>query len=138
MVFKSIVFILVLFLFITPSGSVLASTDTAFTMTRLNLVGSVIIQVGQAIGFNIDGFITPIFNKEKQIAAPDHEPTAKWKDAFNEYFTPQNYADDGKHIDWDEKANPVFYTALYGAILKADAEHSNHPPDTECYISTNP
>lgn len=124
-----------LFVILAP---VHATTDKSFTTVRLNKFGSVVIRVGQAIGFNISGLITPIFNKEKQIAAPNHEPTATWKAAFNEYFTPQSYRDDGNHVDWDADANPVFYTALYGAILKADAEHSNHPDPTDCYISTNP
>lgn len=124
-----------LFVILAP---VHATTDKSFTTVRLNKFGSVVIRVGQAIGFDISGLITPIFNKEKQIAAPNHEPTATWKAAFNEYFTPQSYRDDGKHVNWDADANPVFYTALYGAILKADAEHSNHPDPTDCYISTNP
>jgi len=125
-----------LFLLAVPRSAALATTDTVFTTTRLNNPGSVIIKVGQAIGFDISGLIIPIFNKEEQIATPDHKPMATWKDSFNEFFTPQNHKDDGKHIDWDENASPIFYTGYYGALLFADAEHSNHPDTPDCFIST--
>jgi hypothetical protein len=127
--------VLSVFLLAVPRSIAYATDDIVFTTTRLNNPGSVIIKVGQAIGFDISGLIIPIFNDEEQIATPNHEPLAKWKDAFNRLFTPQNYKDDGKHIDWDANAEPVFYTGLYGAILRADADHSNHPLPTDCYIS---
>jgi hypothetical protein len=121
---------------VIPYHRAFATDDTAFTTTRLSRVASVVVEIGNSIGFDIFGFIIPIFNKEKQIAAPDHEPTAIWKEAFNEYFTPQNHKEDGKHIDW--APDQLEYSALYGAILKTDAEHSNHPPPTDCIISTGP
>lgn len=122
-------------LLLTLTRSVEASTDTAFTTTRLNKFGSVTIRIFNTFGFNIDGLVHPIFTDEDQLAAPDHEPTARYKNEFIKYMTPQQFRDDGQHIDWNPNANPVFYTALYGAILKTDAEHSNHPLPTECIIT---
>lgn len=133
---RVIAFIFLCLVLAASAREVFATTDVAFTTTRLNKFGSVIIKVGQKFGFDISGLVHPIFNDEDQLAAPDHEPEAKWSDAFLEYFTPQQHKDDGKHIAWDANANPVFYTGYYGAILKTDAEHSNHPEPTDCYIST--
>lgn len=118
-----------------PTSSALATDDISFTTTRLNDFASTAVWISNKIGFDIGGLIVPIFTKEKEIATPDFQPTAEYKKSFVEYFTPQNYKDDGKHIDWDEQENPIFYTALYGAILKVDAEHSDHPEPTDCYIS---
>lgn len=119
-----------------PLTPALASDDRAYTTVRLNKFGSVIIKTGQKFGFDISGLVIPFFTKDGELAGPDHQPTATWKAAFSEYLTPQNYKDDGKHIDWDAGANPIYYTSYYGAILKTDAEHSNHPEPTDCYIST--
>lgn len=130
----SVIALLVTILIVPPRIAV-ASSDVAFTTTRLTEGPSVIIKVFQSIGFDIAGLIVPFFTEEGDIAGPDHEPTAKWKANTMQYFTPQNYKDDGKHIDWDENENPIFYTSYYGAFLNSDAEHSTHPPPTDCFIS---
>lgn len=112
-----------------------ASTDKAFTTVRLNKFGSVAIILGNKFGFDIGGFIVPFFTKEKEMATPDFYPGADFKGSISKYTMPQSKMDLNKIIPWNEQANPVKPTALYGAILKTDADHSNHPPPTDCYIS---
>ena len=91
--------------------------------------------MGNKFGFDIGGFIVPFFNKEGNMATPDFYPGADFKGSIGEYTMPQSKIDLSKIIPWNEALNPVILTALYGAILKTDAEHSNHPEPTDCYIS---
>lgn len=125
-----------LFILSAAAPRVHASTDVSFTTTRLNVFGSAAVEIGHRFGVDISGLIKPFYTKEGEIAHPDHTPTAGFKSSFNDWLTPQQYKDDGKHIDWDAIKNPIFYTSLYGAIIKVSADHSNNPPPTDCFIST--
>ncbi len=131
---SGIVIFIAVFLFILLPPAY-ASTDKAFTTVRLNKFGSVAIVLGNKFGFDIGGFIVPFFNKEGNMATPDFYPGADFKGSISEYTMPQSKIDLSKIIPWNEQLNPVILTALYGAILKTDAEHSNHPEPTDCYIS---
>ncbi len=113
-----------------------ATSDKAFTTLRLNKFGSVVIVLGTKFGFDIGGLISPFFTKLGDIAVPDFKPTADWLSGAKGFITPQQYSDDGKHINWDAGANPIFYTALYGAILKTEAPHGTKEISPECIIST--
>lgn len=124
-----------IFLMAVPLQSVYASSDKAFTTLRLNKFGSVVIVLGTKFGFDIGGLITPFFTKLGDIAVPNFKPTADWLSGAKGFITPQQYSDDGKHIDWDAGANPIFYTALYGAILKTEAPHGTKEVSPECVIS---
>lgn len=127
-------FITFLLIFFGSPGRVQASLDKAYTTVRITGFPAVIIKVGESIGYNIAGLIKSFYTKENELAGPDHEPYAKWKDKAFNYFMPQHFID-GKLIRWDANKNSIYYTSLYGAVLKSDAENSNHPEDTECIIS---
>ncbi len=132
---KLIISLLLAVFLLVPHSVVLASSDKAFNTTRLNKFGSVAIVLGNKFGFDISGFIIPFFNKERQTAVPDFYPGADFKEGISQYTLPQSKVDLGKIINWNEAENPVFLTALYGAILQTDAEHSNHPEKTDCFIT---
>lgn len=132
---KLILSLLLAAFLLVPHSVVLASSDKAFNTTRLNKFGSVAIVLGNKFGFDISGFIIPFFNKERQTAVPDFYPGADFKEGISQYTLPQSKVDLGKIINWNEAENPVFLTALYGAILQTDAEHSNHPEKTDCFIT---
>lgn len=128
--------LLLLFLFLSfPAQKTYASSDKAFTTVRLNKFGSVAIVLGNKFGFDIGGLITPFFTELGDIAVPNFKPTADWLTGAKGFFTPQKYKEDGIHIDWSAAANPIFYTALYGAILKTEAPHGTKEVSPECIIS---
>lgn len=136
MVGRSISIFILLICLAIPLQTIRASSDKSYTTIRLNKFGSVVIVLGTTFGFDIGGLITPFFTKLGDIAIPNFKPTADWLSGAKGFISPYEYNTDGKHISWDANANPIFYTALYGAILKTDAEHSNHPPPSDCIIST--
>lgn len=112
-----------------------ASSDKAFTTVRLNKFGSVAIILGNKFGFDISSFIIPLVaGQEKEIQTPDFFPGADFKGSISKYNVPQSKVDLGKFMPWTED-NSITLTSLYGAILKTDAEHSNHPEPTDCFIS---
>ncbi len=133
---RSIALLLLVVFLLVPNSVAFATTDKAFTTARLNKFGSVAIKLGNKFGFDISGFIIPFFNKERQTAVPDFYPGADFKEGISQYTVPQSKLDLGKIINWNASAFPVFLTALYGAILQTDAEHSNHPEKTDCFITT--
>lgn len=128
------VIVFITILLVSP-GMTVHAEDTMFTTIRLSKILSTAVRIGNAIGFDIGGLIIPSFNKEPEEAIPNHQATAAYKSRFTQWLTPQNYLDDGKHIPWNAKINPVIPFAFYGAFLRADAEYSDHPEDTECIIS---
>lgn len=135
MIHRFVAIIACILLLSTPYQTVNASSDKAFTTLRLNKFGSVVIVIGTKFGFDIGGLITPFFTKLGDIAVPDFKPTADWLSGAKGFITPQQYEEDGKHINWSAALNPIFYTALYGAILKTEAPHGTKEISPECVIS---
>lgn len=133
MIRRSISIFILLVCLSIPLETTNASSDKSFTTMRLNKFGSVIIRLGEKFGFDIGGLIKPFFTKEGNIAIPNFAPTADWLDAAEGYMTPQEYIQDGKHLSW---VTEIFYTALYGAILKTSAPHGTEEVSPECIIST--
>ncbi len=130
-----IVSILLITSLIFPMPVAHATTDKAFTTVRLNKFGSVAIVIGNKFGFDISSFIIPLVEgQEKEIQTPDFFPGADFKSRISNYNVPQNKVDLGKFIPWSED-NKITLTSLYGAILRTDAEHSDHPEPTDCIIS---
>lgn len=117
-----------------PVTAVRASTDTAFTTAQLNWVGSVIARIGNVFNIDVAGLIQPDFTKPGEIAHPDNLPMAGHANTFNALLMPQNYKDDGKHLDAREDQ---IRTSLYGiTFLKSDAgAYGDNPPPTDCMIS---
>lgn len=130
---KYIFIFLMLFFLCTPTTTISASDNTAFTTTRLNKVGSVLVEAGQTFGFNLSDLIIPFFTKDKEIAIPDFEPANEFTFKINQRIFPQAFIDQKKVNHW---TNSIILKSLYGAILKTDAEYSDHPPPSDCYIST--
>lgn len=132
---RFIAFFILLFFLSIPIQSISASNDKSYTTTRLNKGGSVAIILGNKFGFDIAGLIIPFFTKAEEIATPDFIPSADFKQTVEMYQVPQNLWDLGKLIRWDQGANPIYHFAKYGAILFTDADHSDHPPASDCIIS---
>ena len=108
--------------------------NTMFTTTRLQDWASTAIRYGEAFGFNIAGLIMPSFNDDKQTAIFGYEPYAITASKFGERNLPGALRPNGKVKDWDAD-HEVRREALYGAILKASAEHGDNVTSDECYIS---
>ena len=129
---KYFILFLILLGLSTPLTRTIATDDIAFTTTRLNKFGSVVIRASNLFGFDIAGFVMPFFTKPEEIAAPDFEPANDFTGKINQRIFPQGILDKGKVIPWTDD---ITLKSLYGAILKTDQQYSNHPPPTDCFIS---
>src|SRR5690349_16086685 len=59
-----------------------------FAVTELGNAESVFVIALKKFGYNVEGFITPIFNKEKQIALPVLKPYRELGERFVQYLNP--------------------------------------------------
>ena len=131
--FIYVVSLLVLFCTLAPLQSIHAE-NTMFTTTRLNDWASTAIKMLEPFGFNIAGYIVPSFQRDKQTAIFGYQPYAITAAKFGERNLPGTLRPNGKIKDWDAE-HEVRRESLYGAILKASAEHGDNVTSPECYIS---
>jgi hypothetical protein len=109
--------------------------DTIFTTTRLTDWAATAVIIGNQFGFDVAGLIVPSFQNTKENAIIDYEPYKLYMDTYTKWSMPGQYLQDAKITFWE---GPIKRYSLYGAILKASAEHGEDKTSDECYISVGP